>query len=165
MLQQGRRSDPYPHTWEIPVGIAAATVLLAVLGVQVGRGLANWSAGRGWTWPTGKSLFSSLPGVLAGNAGAGLTSSGEWASPTLLTVWLVIVELLIAAALVAAITWGMRRWGPQRMKGMASAEQAETTLGLTRLRKVRRIIRPDLYGPDHTPTQQHGGYDGYHPTA
>lgn len=76
-----------------------------------------------------------------------------------------IVELLIAAALVAAITWGMRRWGPQRMKGMASAEQAETTLGLTRLRKVRRIIRPDLYAPDHTPTQQHGGHDGYHPTA
>jgi hypothetical protein len=51
------------------------------------------------------------------------------------------------------------------MKGMASAEQAETTLGLTRLRKVRRIIRPDLYAPDHTPTQQHGGHDGYHPTA
>jgi len=123
------------HGW---LFILAATVLLAVLGVQVGRGLANWSAGRGWTWPTGKSLFSSLPGVLAGDAGAGLTSSGEWASPTLLTVWLVIVELLIAAALVAA-TLGTILILPVIMGGKA---------GLVPLLVVGTLAAAAVLGPD-----------------
>ena len=165
MLQQGRRSDPYPHTWEIPVGIAAGTVVALILGVQLGRGVANWTSGHGWTWPAGRNLFSSLVGILHGDAGAGLSPSGGWASPAALTVWLIVVELLILAALAAGIGWGMRRWGPQRMKGMASATDAEQTLGLTRLRKVRTIIRPDLYAPGRTPTHQPGGHDGHHPTT
>lgn len=164
MLQQGRRSDPYPYTWEIPVGLAAAVVLLGLVGLQLGRSLANLTAGRGWTWPPGRNLFTSLGGILHGDPGAGLAGTGPWASPTVFVVCLVIVELLVLAGVIAALVWGMRRWGPQRMKGMASAEQAETVLGLTRLRKVRAILRPDLYAVCRgTQTRNPGGHDGYHP--
>lgn len=165
MLQQGRRSDPYPYTWEIPAGITVGVLIAVTFGLQVGRALANLAAGRGWTWPAGRNLFTSLGGILHGDAGAGLATPGGWASPTQLILWLVIVELLIVTGLVAAAVWGMRRWGPHRMKGMASAEQAEAVLGVTRLRKVRHIIRPDLYAASRNLTAPEGGHDGYNPTA
>ena len=38
------------------------------------------------------------------------------------------------------------RWGPGRLRGMASRGEAERLLGVTRLRKVRSVVRPDLYG-------------------
>ena len=162
-LQTERRGNPYPFTWEIPAGIILGWLLFAALGVQVGRGLANLTGGRGWTWPASRNLFSSLPGVLGGNAGAGLTATGGWADPTTLTVWLLIVQLLLLTGLITVVVWGMRRWGPQRMKGMANQAEAETTLGVSRLRTVRRIIRPDLYPPSRTLTDNRGGHDGYHP--
>jgi hypothetical protein len=37
------------------------------------------------------------------------------------------------------------RWGPGRLRGMASRGEAERLLGVTRLRKVRSVVRPDLY--------------------
>ena len=42
--------------------------------------------------------------------------------------------------------WAYQRWGPGRMRGMATAAEAEKLLGVTRLRKVAGILRPDLYG-------------------
>ena len=42
--------------------------------------------------------------------------------------------------------WAYQRWGPGRMRGMATAAEAEKLLGVTRLRKVGGIVRPDLYG-------------------
>ena len=69
--------------------------------------------------------------------------------------------LLLAVAITAAI-WVVRRWGPNRMKGMATADEAEAILGLSRLRRVAPIIRPDLYGAQTT-TSRNGDHDGYHP--
>jgi len=48
MSQQSRRRDPYPWTWEIPVGIALVILLVLVCGVHFGRGIANVLAGAGW---------------------------------------------------------------------------------------------------------------------
>lgn len=148
MLQTNRRHDPYPLTWEIPAGALTLLLTLAALGVHLGRGLANWSAGNGWTWPTGRALFSSIPAVLTGHASAGLdTLPATPATPAAVIGWIIASEtaLLLAAAL--AILSLLRRWGPGRMRGMASRTDAETTLGLTRLRRTRSIIRPDLYPP------------------
>jgi hypothetical protein len=36
------------------------------------------------------------------------------------------------------------RWGPGRLRGVASRGEAERLLGVTRLRKVRSVVRPDL---------------------
>src|SRR5205085_682312 len=61
---------------------------------------------------------------------------------------------LTEAALLTATTWvGLHlyhRWGPGRIRGMATAAEAEKLLGVTRLRKVADIVRPDLYGKHAT---------------
>lgn len=161
ILQSDRRHDPYPYTWEIPVGVVTGWLLAAGLGVHLARGLANWSAGAGWTWPAGRAVYSSLPAVLAADPTAGLASTAAAASPAQLHGWLIAIELLIFTGYLAGLVWALQRWGPGRMKGMASAEEAERVLGLARLRKVAPLIRPDLHPNTTTPTA--GGHDGYHP--
>ena len=161
MPQADRRHDPYPFTWEVPVGILTIWLLLAGAGVHFGRALANLTTGAGWTWPVGRGLFRSLPQVLSGDAAAGLEHvPAATASSTCVIGWILTVELLLAVGLGVGAVIVLRRWGPGRMKGMASPAQAESILGVTRLRKVSQIIRPDLYPPTIPPT---GGHDGYHP--
>jgi hypothetical protein len=159
VLQSDRRRDPYPYTWEIPVGVLAGWLLAAGLGVHLARALSNWFSGAGWTWPTGRALYTSLPAVLAGDPTAGITTTVA-TSPASLHIWLIAIQLLIAASYLAGLVWALHRWGPGRMKGMATTEEAEHVLGLTRLRRVAPVIRPDLH-PTATPLP--GGHDGYHP--
>ncbi|GAB3668780.1 hypothetical protein GCM10027596_40070 [Nocardioides korecus] len=162
-MQRERRRDPYPWTWEIPLGIGIGVLLLITAGAQLGRSLANLVAGAGWTWPAidthsttgpfpspvGSAFWSSLPGVFAGHAGAGLSPSlpaSDLAAPPMLWGCLLLTELLLLAWCGWVSAWGYQRWGPGRMKGMATAAEAETLLGITRLRKVTAHVRPDLHG-------------------
>ena len=71
-MQRARRTNPYPYTWEIPVAAMVAVVLLLVLGIHAGRTVANLLAGGGLTLPSQDTLFTSVPGILGGDAGAGL---------------------------------------------------------------------------------------------
>lgn len=144
MLQSDRRRDPYPFTWEIPVGLLTGWLLLAGLGVQFARSLANWAAGAGWVWPTGKALYSSLPAVLEGHPQAGVILHSPPASQAVLYGWIITAQLLLAAATILAALCIHRRWGAGRMKGMASGAEAEAVLGVTRLRRNSAVIRPDL---------------------
>jgi hypothetical protein len=146
MLQTNRLRDPYPLTWEIPVGVTATTLLLAVLGVQVGRSIAHWTAGGGWVWPRGRALFTSLGAVLSGRATAGLDPAPvPSADAATVMGWIVAVEAVLATVAVTVALLLVRRWGPGRMRGMATPQQARSTLGPGRLRRVRTIVRPDLY--------------------
>lgn len=147
MLQADRRRNPYPYTWEIPIGILTGWLLLTGLGIQLGRALANATAGAGWTWPAGRALYTSIPAILAGNPTAGLAPSRAAASPAALHAWLIAVQLIILAGYTVVLIWAGRRWGPGRMKGMASPAEAEQVLGLTRLRRNAALIRPDLHPP------------------
>ncbi len=148
MLQTDRRIDPYPFTWEIPAGILTAVLVAGSIGVQVGRGIANWLAGSRWTWPEGRRLFSSLPEVLGGSAIAGLTAPPVHpAQPNAVIGWVIVIDLILLAVLAVTAFYLLRRWGPGRMHGMASTVDAEASLGLSRLRRDRPIIRPDLYLP------------------
>jgi hypothetical protein len=166
-VQRERRRDPYPWTWEIPLGIGIGVLLVAMAGIQLGRSLANLVAGAGWTWPAsetasapasasgtfpspfGSAFWSSLPNVLAGQADAGLSpipSAGHLAAPEALWGCLVVTELLLLAGCGWVGARGYQRWGPGRMMGMATAVEAEALLGITRLRKVAKYVRPDLHG-------------------
>ena len=53
---------------------------------------------------------------------------------------------------VALMGWAgvalLRRFGPGRVRGMATRSEAESLLGLRRLRTVAPVVRPDLYGKD-----------------
>ena len=57
--------------------------------------------------------------------------------------------------MVVALGWlaifVLQGWGPGRMRGMATSGEAERMLGLTRLRKVAGIVRPDLHGKHASP--------------
>jgi hypothetical protein len=99
MSQQSRRRDPYPWTWEVPVGV--------VLMIFVGAGLrcTSWTrcrqcAGRGWLgvpW-TYRAVQESARAVLGGDAGVGLTGiSGHLSSPVILRVCVVATELMLIA--------------------------------------------------------------------
>ena len=120
IAQADRRRDPYPFTWEIPVGVLTVWLLLACLGVHLGRAIANWFAGAGWTWPTGRALFASLPRVLAGDPTAGVAVHGPAAGAAALHGWIIAVQLVLLAATITGTLWGLHRWGPGRMHGMAS---------------------------------------------
>lgn len=145
-MQQSRRTNPYPFTWEIPLAVAVAALLLLVLGVHAGRAGANLFAGAGITMPPRETLFTSLPGLLAGDAAAGLTPApAHVAGPVALRIWIGVTETAILAVMLWAGKAGWDRWGPARMHGMASRAEAENLLGRRRLRRAASIIRPDLH--------------------
>jgi hypothetical protein len=148
-MQIARRHDPYPWTWE-PVALWGLMLLMVLLlGVQAGRGLANWVAGAGFTWPPDDNVVSSIVGVIGGDPAAGLAPPHQLdhlANPRLLHGSLIITEIVLLIAYGVATLFVLRTWGPWRVLGMASREQAERLLGRTRLRKVADVVRPDLYG-------------------
>ncbi|WP_232550086.1 hypothetical protein [Propioniciclava soli] len=145
-MQQQRRHNPYPTTWEIPAGITIAAAAVLLYGVHLGRALATLLAGHGWHWPAPTELVTSIPAVLAGNPHAGLPVGAlppAASAPVLACV--IALEVVLLAGIIATTAWGWGRWGPGRMLGMATPAQVENVLGVSRLRKVRHIIRPDLY--------------------
>lgn len=144
--QQARRRDPYPWTWEPPLAVVLAVLLVAALAAHLGRAVANRVAGAGWAFPDRADLFTSLPDLLTGDATAGLESIVEpVATADAVLTWIVVVELLVLAAVLVALKVGLGRWGPGRMRGMASRHAAEQLLGRSRLRRNASVIRPDLY--------------------
>jgi hypothetical protein len=147
MSQRSRRQDPYPWTWELPLGVTLAVLVLISFGVHIGRAVANVFAGCDWRFPGRVDLLSSLPAVLRGDAGAGLVDlHGPVASPSSLLACVAATELILLANTVFLIKFGLDRWGPGRMKGVATSSEAERLLGVARLRRSRKIVRPDLYG-------------------
>jgi|SRR5215217_3108100 len=147
MSQRSRRQDPYPWIWEMPLAVFLAVLVLISIGVHLGRAVANVLAGCDWRFPSRVNLFSSLPAVLRGDAGAGLVDlHGSVASPSSLLVCVAATELILLTTCVVLIKWGLDRWGPGRMRGVASSSEAERLLGVARLRRSRKIVPPDLYG-------------------
>ncbi len=159
-MQTERRQNPYPLTWEIPAAISVTGAILLVLDGHLGRGIANWTAGAGWHWSTPAGLFSTVPAILAGDASTGLAYPiPDRAGPSQVLGWVLAVEAIILIGAITLTLAGLRRWGPGRLKGMATAAEAEAALGISRLRRVRAIIRPDLHPahaqPPSTPVRTH----------
>ena len=99
-----------------------------------------------WRFPSRLHLFTSLPAVLRGDAGAGLVDlHGPGASPSSVLVCVAATELILLTTTVFLIKLVLDRWGPGRMKGVATSNEAEKLLGVARLRRSRKIVRPDLY--------------------
>lgn len=145
-MQRSRRTNPYPFTWEIPLAVAVAVMLLLLMGVQLGRSVAVLLAGNEWIFVDRRALFTSLGGVLAGDAGAGVGRLRHPPGPGVLWGVIGVTELVIQAVCVLVVVWGLGRWGPGRVRGVATRAQAEALLGRARLRRHAPVIRPDLYG-------------------
>lgn len=147
-----RQRDPQP------LGRAGETALVALCAVLVavslaalaGLGIASWIAGGGWVWPHGTSTITHVLGGLAGGRpGQGLPPALDRrvASAPVVYTAVAVSELLLMV--LAALAWGaVARWvrpGDAR-RGMATRAEAAAALGAGRLRDVRAILRPDMYG-------------------
>lgn len=137
--------EQHPFTWELPLLLLAVGAGLMTMAVQLGRALANLTVGAGWLWPPSERFLSSLSGILAGDGAAGLVGGQHAASGLQLTAW-VTASVSVAVALgVLGYVAVNRRWGSGAVRGTASAREAREVLGEQRLRRHRRVIRPDLY--------------------
>jgi hypothetical protein len=72
--------------------------------------------------------------------------NGSLSSPSAVWMWVVATEVMLLAVGVWLSKLVLECWGPGRLRGVASRGAAERLLGVTRLRKVRTVVRPDLYG-------------------
>lgn len=147
-LQHDRRHNPHPFTWEIPVLTVALVALAAVLALHLGRAAALLFASGAWVMPPRSELFTAVPGLLGGDATAGLSTPDGSASAPTLWAWLAISELATGVLVVWVLRAIVVRWGPHRMRGVAAPQEVERLLGVSRLRKQAGVIRPDLYRED-----------------
>ena len=141
-----RRPDPTPMGWEVPVAGLAAWLCLAAAGVLAGQGAASWVSGHGWLWPESVQLFAATGGLLTGHVGVGIDAPAGLPSLGLVLAATAVLELLLLVTTVWAARWYWTTMGPGRRLGMATRADAESALGAGRLRRVRKLIRPDLYG-------------------
>lgn len=147
-MQRERRQNPYPFDWQLAAGAGIAVlVAVPVLGLHVGRTLANLMAGAGLTATAQDEIFTNLPALARGDAAAGLGAIPEApvATAVALWVWSAAVTVVLSALCVWAVGWWWHRHGPGKVLGMATRDEAEQLLGRSRLRKHRHVIRPDLY--------------------
>lgn len=147
MRVQARRTDAFPTTWEIPVGIALTWLLGLFLAFPLGQGIALVAVGQGFVWP-GPVLGTSIVGLLSGEPGRGLPRELRTALPPTALVYLAVllVELCLAGVAVLGLSWWWRTVGPFAQFGMASRQEIAAVLGRGQLRRRWRIIRPDLVG-------------------
>ena len=125
----------------MPLAIILA-VLVLISFVHLGRAIANVLAGCDWRFPSRVDLFSSLPAVLRGDAGAGLVDlHGPGASPSSLLMCVAATELILLATTVVLIKLGLIA-GAGTNEGRCDSSEAERLLGVARLRRSRD--RPDL---------------------
>jgi hypothetical protein len=114
--------------------------------VPGGQGTASWLFGGGFVWPHA-SLPHSIGGLLAGQAGRGLAAKdvARLASGPLIYLITLLAELVLFTVTVWGVVLWWRHLGPGAMHGMADRGEAERVLGLSNLRKRRKVIRPDLF--------------------
>ena len=131
----------------MPAATVGIFTFAAILAIHVARTLANGFAGHGWQTSARSQLFSSLPGLLAGDASTGLAAATtRYATDTQLWAWITASELALGVMAAVALRWWAVRWGRGRILGMATPAEVEQLLGRSRLRRNANVIRPDLYG-------------------
>lgn len=152
MSQRDRRREPYPWTWEPATALAATLIAVVVAATQLGRTAANLIMGAGVGFPPSLGGWvTSTPAVLTGRPTAGLSPDGaQPAGPVLLGWCIAVTGLLVLALTVTGVVVWWRRFGPGGVQGVADPVEVRATLGLRRLRRNARLIRPDLH-------QQHPG--------
>ena len=145
-MQQARRTNPYPWTWEIPGAVIVAVILVMVVALHLARAIANAVVGGGWQFTPRTELFSSLPGLVTGDATSGLaTTPDAYATAHQLWFWIALTELVVIVIIALVMRTVLRQYGPGRIQGMASPSEADRLLGTVRLRRNAAMIRPDLY--------------------
>lgn len=145
MRAQSRRTDAFPTTWEIPVGLGLIWLLGAFLAFPAGQGAAYLLTGRGFVWP-GPELGTSLVGLLGGEPGHGLPAALAADPPSAVLVYGLAIgfEGALGSFALIGLTWWWRTVGPYAQFGMAPRHEVAAVLGRAHLRSRAKTIRPDL---------------------
>jgi len=144
--QRERRRNPYPWTWEPAAAAVTVLGLVALVGLQTGRTLANGLATGHWQVTAPDTWILATPALLAGDASAGLEPQPDLVtSPAVLWTLSGLVEAALLALIVLVLRWGWRRWSPWRPHGFADPADVDRVLGVRRLRRTAHLLRPDLH--------------------
>jgi len=145
MRVQSRRTDVFPTTWEIPVGIGLTWAFASVLVLPFGQGLACLVVGEPFVWPR-KRLSVSLLGLVEGEPGRGLPPDIVRQLPPTALVYACIIaaELMMAVLAVWGLSFWWRTVGPLAQFGVATRHEVADVLGRRALARSRDTIRPDL---------------------
>ena len=152
-MQQSRRSNPYPFTWEIPLMLAVTVLLLLVLGVQAGRAGANLAAGAGVVLPAERRLVHQRARDprrrRRRRATAGRTRAGHHRPRY--AAWVAAFELMILVAPRAGPGGPCGCGGdPTASTGWPARPRRSSCSGAGGCTASGRIIRPDLYGKERS---------------
>jgi hypothetical protein len=147
MRVQARRTDVFPTTWELPVGIVLTWLVGVLLVMPLGQGVAFMAVREGYAWPS-QDLGPSILGLLTGEPGRGLPRRVRMVAPPtpLIYAAIIFMEFALAAAAVLGLSWWWRTVGPFAQFGMAARQEVAAVLGRGQLRRRRHTIRPDLTG-------------------
>lgn len=147
MRVQSRRTDVFPTTWEIPVGVGLVWLLSAVLALPAGQGVAYAIRGEGFAWP-GPQLGESLLGLFSGDPAQGLSEEFRASNPPVLLIYssAIVLELALAFTALVGFAWWWRTIGPLAQFGMAPKHEVAAVLGRSQLMRRGTTIRPDLVG-------------------
>ena len=140
-------SEPHPVGWELAVALGVAVPLLSLALLPVGQGVAAWVTGRGWVWPHGRSgVVVAAEGLLIGRPGRAVTILPIRRLPGADVMYgtIGVVELVYWSVVAVGVVVWWRAAGPGVRDGMADRREAVAVLGLSQLRSVRAVIRPDL---------------------
>lgn len=127
------------------MGCAVCWVLVAVMLIPAGQGVAWALTGGGWRWPVSAGLLPSIGGLLSGHTGRGLAPSAvaRVPAPTLIYILIVVAELAFVAVTAGGVWLYLREFADPR--GWAARRDAQEALGVDRLHRRRSELRPDLY--------------------
>jgi hypothetical protein len=148
-----QRRDPAPvgRAGEVALCVVVGVLLVVVFAALAGLGVASAVFGGGWVWPHGtEQIRNALGGLLNGHPGRGLPAHAAARVSGRTAVYAVVAacEVMAAVLIIIAVTWSARwcRPGDPR-RGMAARREVRKVLGAQRVRRARRLIRPDLFPP------------------
>jgi hypothetical protein len=147
--QRNRDRQPIGRGGEIALVALILIVFSLALAALAGLGFAAALVGGGWVWPHGSQTIGHVVGgLLTGHHGNGLPPQLARRVPGAGAVYVCVIAaelLLITLASGGGVVYARYRRPGDARGGMATRAEAEQVLGVSRLRRAKTIIRPDLH--------------------
>ena len=159
MSKQQPEQVEQPPDWRIPLVLFGVWALATLTLLPTAQGIAAYALGGGWAYPVHQlgDIEASVGGLLTGHPGYGLLppDRAKLASHGATYAVVVLVELVWVTVSIAVLIAVVRYRGTGARSGFASRRDLENAMGLSRLHRRHREIRPDLYDTNASPSAAH----------